>query len=185
MHGTIHIKVKTCAVSAVLFCTLWYASQYGVSYQTLWQQNPMVPTPSIWMSASRQKPEPPFSANANPCIPPIRLLKTILLFSSLLHMSCVQLVLVKFMGPKFPIRHFLFVGLPLLLRFAALNFQLSNSCASLYCLPFTVHHCTACLSARLLDDWLWWLTNQLCTCATNKLCKSVISTLDLMIHYHK
>jgi len=56
----------------------------------------------------------------------------------------LQQIVSSFMGPKFPLRHFLFVGHPLLLHFAALNFHLPNFCTALYCLPFTltlVWHC--------------------------------------------
>ena len=67
-------QTKICAVSAMLFCALWYAPRMmchiKLPYQTLWQQNSMVQTPSIWMPASRQKREPAYLANANPCIPP-------------------------------------------------------------------------------------------------------------------
>ena len=88
-------QTKICAVSAMLFCALWYAPRMmchiKLPYQTLWQQNSVVQTPSIWMPASRQKREPAYLANANPCIPPppIILLKTIF-FISLLYMTCVQ-----------------------------------------------------------------------------------------------
>ena len=60
----------------------------------------------------------------------------------------LQQILSSFMGPKFPVRHFLFVGHPLLLYFAAFNFHLPNCYTALYCLPF-----------RLTLGWLIVVTN--------------------------